>query len=120
MNRICPYTGEAFTPKRKNQIFSSAKARRDYHNDNASSIRHIKAPIDRALEKNYQILSSRLEKGDSVSLLKNELLISGYNPSYFTHFDMLDGKKVACLYHFAIIPNDDSNSLTIIYLENAA
>jgi hypothetical protein len=120
MYKKCPYTGEIFTPKRKNQIFSTAKARRDYHNDIASSIRHIKAPIDKALEKNYQILSSRLDKGGRVNLSKDELLLSGYNPSFFTHFDMLEGKRVACLYHFAVIPNDSSDLLTIIFLENAA
>ncbi len=44
--RICPYSGEEFIPKRKNQIFANKKNRTDYHNDKARQERIILSTID--------------------------------------------------------------------------
>jgi len=115
MQQECPYTGEIFQPKRKNQVFASAKARRDYHNANAAELRKIKSPIDKALEKNFLILSERIKKGESKTFTKEELLMNGFNTSYFTHLDTLNGKTAPFLYHFALPRAENPNTIQVYY-----
>jgi hypothetical protein len=115
MQQKCPYTGVTFQPRRRNQVFVSAKARRDYHNANAAILRKIKAPIDKALEKNFLILSERLNKGETKIFPKEELLMSGFNTSYFTHLDTFNGKTASYLYHFVIPRVDNPNTIQVYY-----
>jgi len=115
MQQKCPYTGVIFQPKRRNQVFVSAKARRDYHNDNAAELRKIKAPIDKALEKNFIILSERLQKGESKTFSKDELLMNGFNTSYFTHLDTFNGKTASFLYHFVLPRVENPNTIQVYY-----
>ncbi len=115
MQYECPYTGLTFQPSRRNQVFVSAKARRDYHNANAAATRKIKAPIDKALEKNFLILSRSLKKGESKIFAKEELLKKGYNTSYFTHLDMFKGKRSLHLYHFVLPIMENPNTIQVYY-----
>lgn len=113
-----PYTGESFLPKRKNQVFSSAKNRRDYHNENAAEIRRLKMPIDKQLEKNFLIFTELLKIGETKKFLKDELLMKGYNPTFFTHLTNYGGKNCRCIYHFILPTTDNPNSITVIYPKN--
>jgi hypothetical protein len=115
MQQKCPYTGVIFQPKRRNQVFVSAKARRDYHNANAAELRKVKAPIDKALEKNFIILSERLQKGESKTFSKDELLMNGFNTSYFTHLDTFNGKTASFLYHFVLPRVENPNTIQVYY-----
>ena len=60
IQRICPLTGEKFTPKRSNQRFRDPKARNDYYNHLAKEIRKIKSVADKPLAKNFKALSELL------------------------------------------------------------
>lgn len=118
MLKTCPYSGLQFNPTRKNQIFATAKDRRDYHNATAADIRKLKSPIDRALEKNFIILSQRLQIGETKIFSKEDLLISGFNPTFFTHLKWYDGKTSRCIYHFVLPKTDNPNTITVIYPTN--
>jgi hypothetical protein len=118
MLKTCPYSGLQFNPTRKNQIFATAKHRRDYHNATAADIRKLKSPIDRALEKNFIILSEKLQAGETKVFSKEDLLISGFNPTFFTHLILYDGKTSRCLYHFVLPKSDNPNTITVIYPSN--
>lgn len=115
MLKTCLYTGEQFVPTRKNQIFATAKHRRDFHNEIAAELRRIKAPIDKALEKNFLILTELVQEGEAKTFEKEHLNKKGYNTSFFTHLDNYQGKYAMCLYHFIILKTENPNSLTVIY-----
>lgn len=117
MLQNCPYTGEQFVPKRKNQVFASAKNRRDFHNEYAAELRRIKSPIDRALEKNFIILSELLQEGELKTFQREKLLIKGFNPSVFTNLDTFEGKPTLYLYHFVFPKSDNPNTITVKNLQ---
>ena len=113
-----PHTGETFHPKRKNQVFATAKNRRNFHNENAAELRRIKSPIDRQLEKNYNIFSELVQIGEIKKFSKDELLMKGYNPTFFTHLINHGGKNCRCIYHFILPTTDNPNSITVIFPKN--
>ncbi|MEI8129566.1 MAG: hypothetical protein WCG95_08135 [bacterium] len=114
MLRTCPYSGENFNPKRRNQIFSSAKNRQNYHNDRAAELRVIKAPIAKAIDRNLQILTQLVGK-DAKKIIKSDLLASlGFNHNVFTHLEMYEGKNCRGIFHFIIPPSNSIDYITII------
>ena len=115
MLKTCPYSGITFEPKRKDQVFATPRERMKYHNEFAADLRRIKAPVDKALEKNFIILSEFLNEGDTQSFNKEFLIKKGYNTSYFTHIDNYQENFVMCLYHFYILTTENPNTLTVIY-----
>jgi hypothetical protein len=117
MHRICPYSGEKFTPRRRNQVFANAKNRRDFHNDRAAEFRQIKAPINKNLEKNLLLLLKLVPKGEIKSFSKQQLIVNGFNPSYFTHLKSHNGKICRCIYQFILPTSEDPNSVIVIYPE---
>lgn len=118
MLKTCPFSGEKFIPKRKNQVFASAENRRNFHNDNAMEIRKLLSPINRNLEKNLIICSALVQEGESKMFRKEELLLKGFNPNFFTHLDMYNDSMCMCLYHFIFPKNENPNYITIIYPKN--
>ncbi|MEX0597739.1 MAG: hypothetical protein WD512_14705 [Candidatus Paceibacterota bacterium] len=115
MLQKCSFSGESFAPKRKNQVFANAKNRRDFHNKNAAELRRIKSPIDRQLEKNFLIFSELVQIGEIKKFSKDDLLMKGYNPTFFTHLTNHGGKNSRCIYHFILPPSDNPNFITVIY-----
>jgi hypothetical protein len=118
MLNTCPHTGERFYPKRRNQVFATSKNRRDYHNEIARQLRHIKSPVDRQLEKNFKILSELLVKGETKVFKKEDLLMKGFNTAYFTNFDTNNGKPVMCVYNFLLPQSEIPNQITVIFPNN--
>lgn len=118
MQLLDPLTGEKFYQKRRNQVFASAKNRRDFHNENAAKLRRIKSPIDRQLEKSLLIFSVLVGQGENKTFPKDELLLKGYNPVYFTHLTNYNGKSCRCIYHYILPPCENPNLITVIYPEN--
>jgi hypothetical protein len=112
---ICPFSGELFPSKRKNQVFASAKNRRDFHNQRAAELRRIQSPINRHLEKNIRIVSELVKPGEQKTFVKSDLTKKGYNTSYFTHLDSLNGVNYMCLYQYFIKPSSNNELLTFIY-----
>lgn len=114
MLRICPYTGEKFQPRRRNQIFSSAKNRQNYHNERAAELRGLKAPIAKEIDRNLQILS-QLVGNEPQKTLKVDLLTSlGFNHNVFTHVERYDGKNSRGIFHFVIPPASSPDLITVI------
>jgi len=118
MLQTCPYSGEKFLPRRRNQVFATVKNRMAFHNENAAALRHIKSPIDKQLDRNFVVLSELLEKGERKTFLKDKLLLKGFNPNYFTHLDDYEGKTARCIYHFVLPFSDNPNLITVINPEN--
>jgi len=115
MQKTCPYSGKQFIPKRRDQVYASPLERMRYHNEVAAELRRVKAPIDKALEKNFLILSELLQEGDTKTFEKDNLKKKGYMLSYFTHLDNHLGAYVMCLYHFVIIKTENPNTITVSY-----
>ena len=111
---IDPYTNEGFIPKRKNQKFASARNRKRYHNDEATNINRLKAPIDKKLRTNFILLSELLKELDSVTIEKEKLLMIGFDPNYFTHLKLHEGKNSRCIYNFILPTMDNTNFINII------
>jgi hypothetical protein len=91
---IDPLTREEFTPKRKNQRFATADNRRKYHNDKATLVYRDKAPIDKKLKHNFLLLNELLKEKKDVMIRKEELLIKGFDPNYFTHITQTNGNVI--------------------------
>lgn len=109
--KICPYSGEAFKPTRRNSVFATSQNRMAFHNENAAALRLIKAPINKILDKNFLILSELIFEGETKVFPKDEILIKGFNPNYFTHF--IEGENFRCIYHFVF--SISVNSIKIMY-----
>jgi hypothetical protein len=114
MLKKCPFSGVQFLPKRKNQVFATAKNRRDYHNEVAAELRRVKAPLDKMLTRNYIILSELVPIGEMRTFDKEDLISKGYNQKVFTHLVMQNGKTCPCLYHFVSVPSDNPNQIKIL------
>jgi hypothetical protein len=115
---IDPYTKEEFLPRRRNQVFATAKNRMSFHNENAATLRQIKSPIDKQLEKNFLILSQLVPIGETKIFHRDALLMKGYNPEFFTHFTNYDGDNCKTIYHFILPTPDNPNFITIINPNN--
>ncbi len=114
MLRICPYSGEKFHPKRRNQIFSSTKNRQNYHNEKAAKLRGIKAPIYKAIDRNLLILT-QLVGDEAMMTIKSDLLGElGFNHNVFTHIEKYEGKNSRGIFHFIIPPSPNSEFITVI------
>jgi hypothetical protein len=118
MLKTCPYSGTKFQPKRRDQVFATPLNRMRYHNDIAASVRRAKGPIDKALERNFLIMSKLINQGETKTFDREYLDGQGYNSAYFTHLDNHNGKFAVCLYHFIIPKTDNPNTLTVIYPKN--
>lgn len=114
MHRTCPYSGEKFLPKRRNQIFATNLNRIRYYNEKAAHFRDIKAPINKGLDKNHLILTSLVPKGSRKTFKTEELVSKGFNPNIFTHIDEFEGDVCRGIYNFLIPKTKDINTLTVI------
>jgi hypothetical protein len=115
MLKICPFSGEKFLPKRRNQVFASSKNRRDYHNEKAAELRHIKAPINRHLDRNLLILNQLVLKGESKTLKMSDLVSMGFNPNVFTHVEEYNGKLCRCVFQFIIPQSPSPDTIIVIH-----
>jgi hypothetical protein len=115
MLKTCPFSGEKFQPKRRNQVFASSKNRRDYHNGKAAELRQIKAPINRYLDRNLLILSQLVCKGESKTLKMADLVSMGFNPNVFTHIEEYNGKMCRCVFQFIIPQSSSIDTIAVIH-----
>ena len=113
MHARCPYSGELFVPKRRNQRFANSKNRQNYHNEIAKKHRDMKSEIDKALFKNFLILTNEIKEGETKTIEKEILLRKGFNPNIFTHLDTLNGRLTRCIYQFYFVGGDNANNITI-------
>lgn len=115
MIKICPFSGEKFIPNRRNQVFATAKNRRDYHNEKAAKLRLQKAPIDKPLSKNHALLTHLVKRGTRMVFSADKLISKGFNPKVFTHIEEFEGNLCRGIYQFLIPESNTPNSITIIH-----
>lgn len=115
MYKTCPYSGEKFVPRRRNQVFATPKNRRDFHNQKASEIRQIKAPINKYLDKNVLILNKLVPPGKTRTINTSELISMGFNTNVFTHLDNFKDSVCRCIYQFIIPQSETPDTITIIH-----
>jgi hypothetical protein len=115
MNKsIDPLTREEFIPKRKNQRFATADNRRKYHNDKATLVYRDKAPIDKKLKHNFLLLNELLKENKDVLIKKEELLIQGFDPNFFTHITQTNGKISRCIYDYTLPQAENPDFIKIL------
>lgn len=110
---IDPYSNEEFTPKRKNQKFSSSLNRIRFNNEKAYRIRKSLDSINSALKRNYLILSQLYQEKNENIFSKEYLKGKGFSIGYCTHFKTFDGSKYPVVY-FYILKIIDNNQVKII------
>ncbi|HNS11704.1 MAG TPA: hypothetical protein PKM97_03745 [Bacteroidia bacterium] len=77
--RIDPYTKEKFIPRRSNQIYATRKNQTDHNNSKARHRRIEKFPVQRALDKNHNILKKLLGNLREVTVTIEFLRGAGFN-----------------------------------------
>ena len=118
MYKTCPYSGVRFVPRRRNQVFACEQNRRDYHNEKAAELRHIKAPISRSLDKNFKVLNQLVEIGQIKTFKTSDLVSLGFNPKVFTHIEEFEGQLCRCVYQFIFPKSKSPDSITVIHPRN--
>ena len=99
LKRICPYSKVEFIPKRRNQIYADAKCRIAHNNEKSRNKRLSTYPINKLINKNYNILLEIMED-KNVEIFHGEYLKGkGFSFQVFTH---LVPSKTANKNHFAI------------------
>jgi hypothetical protein len=107
MTRKCPQTGIIFNPHRYNQIFSSRKAQIDFNNTKAREQRSLKAPVDKMLNSNRNILKNIIGDKSQITKSYDFLLGAGFVFKYFSQSYLLEGKPVQAIYEYLIYQNDN-------------
>ena len=105
--RIDPYSGEGFIPKRYNQKFANRSNQIAFNNLKAREIREKKKPIDNVLEINRKILFKLLNNESSIIKSKDYLLGSGFDFNFFNRSFEKDGVNYQCVYNYAITQEKD-------------
>ena len=84
--KICPYSGEEFTPKRNNQIYARSEYRIAHNNDKNNAKRMLMAPVNKSLSKNREILESILGSENENEVHTQFLRGKGFDFGVFTGF----------------------------------
>jgi hypothetical protein len=84
-NRICPYSGEEFRPKRRNQIYAKPEYRIAHNNEKGKAKREKTSLVNKALSKNREILERILESKTTATVHKEFLRGAGFSFRVFTH-----------------------------------
>ena len=112
MKRKDLLTGQEFYPSRITQKFACSDNRIKYHNRKANKLRHSVMYINSPLHKNLRILNELMNGKDKGIFHKEFLLGKGYSLGVMTHYEIIEGESIACVYHYAV--NKDLNDKMII------
>lgn len=102
MKRNDLLTGETFTPSRITQKFASPSNRIKYYNDKANNIRHSLMFVNGPLKNNLNILNTLMIGKKKAVFSKEFLRGKGFIFEVLTHFKIIQGKRLPCIYHYAI------------------
>jgi hypothetical protein len=116
MIRKDPLTGEAFEPKRSNQKFANRANQIRNNNSKAKVKRDRIGKIQKALWKNYNILSDLMINKISHSVSEDFLHGKGFDFRVNTHLITENRTNYACIYEFMIIMGQ--NKVTIKRIKN--
>lgn len=100
--RICPYSGLKFTPKRSNQIYANAEYRIAHNNEKNRLKQKPTKKAFNLLHKNYNILHELMEGKKIIKVHSEFLRGAGFSFSVFTHFeeDLINGVDIYALHDF--------------------
>lgn len=112
-SKTCLYSGETFSPKRRNQKFANSINRSNYHNEKAAFARHQKSFVEKKLIKNFKIVQDLLQNDNKLRISKNELLEMGFDLNYFTHMTTEDEQRAIGIYNVIIHYDSDKNFLIV-------
>jgi hypothetical protein len=107
MKRNDLLTGETFVPSRITQKFASPLNRIKFNNDKANNLRHSLMFINGPLKTNLNILNALIIGKERAVFHKEFLRGKGFVFEVLTHFKTIQGKKLPCIYHYAINVIDD-------------
>ena len=105
--RIDPYSGEGFIPKRYNQKFANRSNQIAFNNHKAREIREKKKPIDSVLEINRKVLLKVLNGKESEIKSREYLLGCGFNFNFFNRSFNKDGVMYQSVYDYALTKEND-------------
>ena len=100
--KICPYTKKTFFG-RSNKIYYDSKVQQDFNNMKAKKKRLAKSPVDKALDKNRNILMLILNDESEVVRSKDFLLGAGFDFKYFSRSTRMGDKPCQVVYEFCVI-----------------
>ena len=107
MKRNDLLTGETFIPSRITQKFANPSNRIKFNNDKANNIRHSLMFVNGPLKTNVNILNTILIGKEKAVFSKEFLRGKGFVFEVLTHFTVIQGKRLPCIYHYAINVIDD-------------
>ncbi|AFU67931.1 hypothetical protein P700755_000958 [Psychroflexus torquis ATCC 700755] len=108
--RICPYSGEEFIPKRRNQIYVNSSYRIAHNNNKSHEKRKYTSVVNKKLAKNYDILW-KLVNDEKKSIVHKEYLSGAgflFN-LYTTAYKTEEGNIVYEVYGFKYYQTDINN-----------
>jgi hypothetical protein len=109
------YSGEQFSPRRKNQKFVSSKNRIAFHNNRAYQSKSIKAFVTEPLNRNHKILMELINDTYKPKTYSKEFLKGkGFSLSVITHFDTFENKTLPALFNFIYLDLFENKSLLTI------
>ena len=115
--RIDPFSGEKFIPKRANQFFATRQNQTKFNNQKAAAKRKAKSKTDQVLNKNREILEGLLESKNQITVDIKELTKRGFDFDYSTHKDSYPDNigvlECNCIYEFGISEIDNHTFVLI-------
>jgi hypothetical protein len=87
---LCPFTGEKFTQRRPNQVYSNRRAQVSAANMRAREKRLAKSFIQKKLDRNREVLKNLLGKESSIVLTMEYCKGAGMDLGCYTHFKIID------------------------------
>ena len=106
IKKICPYTKKAFYG-RANQIYFDRKAQQDFNNSKARRKRLAKSPVDKALDRNRNVLMQMISDEREVVRSKDYLLGAGFDFKFFSRSTRMGDKPCQVVYEFCVIHLSD-------------
>ena len=107
----CPFSGEEFVPKRRNQVYAKPEYRIAHNNEKGRIKREKTSKLNKILFNNAQILERLLDGIRSRTVHSERLIGMGFSFKAFTHLhsDKVSEKTFYAVYGFALRKIDSDN-----------
>ena len=109
--RIDPYTGESFIPKRSNQKYANEGNRIKNNNQKAKKLKEEKNEKNKILDKNLKIYKRILQNSNSEKKSKDYMEGAEFNSDIHTHIYENEGRTFFMTYDFGFTILDDGGIL---------
>lgn len=112
--KIDPYTGEAFIPKKISQKFATPENRIKFNNDKAKKIRIEQDPILKPIKTNYKIIKELIGTEFEIEINKHFLRGKGFNFEVTTQMDLYNGRLYPLIFEYLIVSNSNNDNIKIL------